>query len=192
MVSRIVHGRVGGRALTHEEMHQVLTILLFGGLDTVASAMGFMSRFLAEHPGHRRELVEEPALIPSAIEEMFRRFGVSTTGRIIARDTAYKGIELRKGDVMHVFAGLHGLDERVFPDPLTVDFRRKAVQHATFGNGVHRCPGSFLARTEIKVFLQEWLARIPDFRVKPGERVVTSSGMVNGVLYLPLVWDVPS
>lgn len=73
---------------------------------------------------------------------------------------------------------------------MTVDFARKVGQHSIFGNGPHRCPGSFLARTEIKVFLQEWLQRIPEFSVKPGARPGIRSG-VNGSLYsLPLVWQV--
>jgi cytochrome P450 len=62
------------------------------------------------------------------------------------------------------------------------------VQHLTFGTGIHRCLGSFLARTELKVFLEEWLTRIPDFEVARGERVLTSAGVVNGTVYLPLRW----
>ncbi|MNP71237.1 Camphor 5-monooxygenase [compost metagenome] len=62
--------------------------------------------------------------------------------------------------------------------------------HAAFGNGPHRCPGSFLARTEIKIFLQEWLKRIPDFEIKAGDQPRCASGMVNGVLHLPLQWKV--
>jgi cytochrome P450 len=83
---------------------------------------------------------------------------------------------------------LHGLDERRFADPMKVDFNRPRYSHAAFGEGPHRCPGSFLARLEMKVFLEQWLERIPDFGIHPGEQVRTSSGPVNGVLYLPLVW----
>ncbi len=190
MISRVVQAQVNGRPLNHEELHQMLTILLFGGLDTVASGMGFMARFLAEHPAHRLQLIEQPELIPHAVDEMLRRFGVSTTGRIIAKDVLYKDVQFRRGDVLHIFGGLHGMDERIFPDPMTVDFRRRNGPHVTFGNGVHRCPGALLARTEMRIFLREWLQRIPDFRIKPGGKVVTGSGMVNGVLQLPLVWEV--
>jgi cytochrome P450 len=77
----------------------------------------------------------------------------------------------------------------VFPDPLTVDFNRPTPMHSTFGNGPHRCPGSNLGRTEIKVFMEEWLSRIPDFEVQPGGKIEMRSG-VNGTLYgLPLQWS---
>jgi cytochrome P450 len=72
---------------------------------------------------------------------------------------------------------------------LEVDFERaNASAHAAFGNGPHRCPGANLARTELKVVLQEWLPRIPDFRIDPDDEVVLSSGLVNSVTHLPLVW----
>ena len=83
---------------------------------------------------------------------------------------------------------LHGLDERKFADPLKVDFKRPTPIHSTFGNGPHRCPGSNLGRTELKVFLQEWLPRIPDFHIAPGGKSGMRSG-VNGTIYqLPLAW----
>jgi len=86
---------------------------------------------------------------------------------------------------------LHGLDERAFPDPLEVNFNRPAPMHSTFGNGPHRCPGSNLGRTEIKVFLEEWLKRIPDFHLQSGEKISMRSG-VNGTVYgLPLAWETP-
>ena len=85
---------------------------------------------------------------------------------------------------------LHGLDERRYPEPFKVDFHRKRALHAAFGDGPHRCPGSFLARQELRIFLEEWLVRIPEFSIKPGSKPVSSSGMVNGMLSLPLVWDV--
>ena len=84
----------------------------------------------------------------------------------------------------------HGLDDRQFPDPLRVDFSRPTPIHSTFGNGVHRCPGSLLARTELKIFIEEWLKRIPDFKIKPGEMPAVRAG-VNATIYsLPLVWEV--
>src|SRR5439155_1112617 len=102
----------------------------------------------------------------------------------------YKGVAMKAGDMVILPTPLHGLDERAFPDPMKVDFSRKKSVHSIFGNGAHRCPGSFLARTEIKVFLQEWLPRIPDFKVKPGDKPDIRSGVNGSFFYLPLVWDV--
>lgn len=190
LFSRIIHGKVFGRAMKDDEIMGMCLTVLFGGLDTVASSMGFVARFLAENPVQRKELADNPALIPTAVDEFFRRFGVSSTTRTMTRDFEYKGVHFKKGDRIYVFAALYGLDERKFDRPLEVDFHRGNVIHAAFGAGPHRCPGSFLARSEIKVFLEEWLKRIPDFRIKPGETPHLEAGLVNCVHTLPLVWDI--
>jgi cytochrome P450 len=187
MISRVVTGKIDGRPMQLDEMVGFCTILFFGGLDTVASMMGFIALFLARNPGHRKQLIENPALIPAAIEEFLRRFGLSNTARVLAKDFEYKGVSFKKDDMMLVPISMSGMDERRYPNPLAIDFNRKPL-HATFGNGVHRCPGSMLARIEIRVFLEEWLKRIPDFSVNPNDKPVTSTGRVNGVVKLPLVW----
>jgi cytochrome P450 len=83
---------------------------------------------------------------------------------------------------------LHGLDERAWSDPLTVDFHRSTADHMAFGKGVHKCPGANLARRELIIVLEEWMKRIPDFRITPGEFAVTVDGQVMGVRRLPLSW----
>jgi cytochrome P450 len=103
-------------------------------------------------------------------------------------DMEYRGLKLRKGEQVLLSKALHGLDERRFADPLTIDFRRPRQPHAAFGDGPHRCPGAPLARMEMRVFLEQWLEHIPEFYITPGEVPITSSGPVNGVLYLPLSW----
>ncbi|MGF6640481.1 cytochrome P450 [Paraburkholderia sp. MM6662-R1] len=190
LVSLIANAQIDGKPISPERMFGMFIVVLFGGLDTVASMMGFIARFLAENPAHRRQLIENPDLMVSSVDELIRRFGVANTARLITQDMEYKGIQFRKGDQIQLPNSLFGLDERKFSDPLAVDLTRKPVLHAAFGNGPHRCPGSFLARTEIKVFLQEWLKRIPDFRIREGDKPRCGSGSVNGMLYLPLVWDV--
>lgn len=190
VISLIVNAQIDGAPIRPERMFGMLIVVLFGGLDTVASMMSFICRFLAEHPGKRQQLVDDPQLINTAVDELIRRHGVTNTARVVTGDFYFKGVPLKDGDQIQVPNALFGLDERRFSDPMDVDLTRKPVIHAAFGNGPHRCPGSFLARTEIKVFLQEWLKRIPDFRVTPGEQPRTASGAVNGVLHLPLVWDV--
>ncbi len=190
LLSKIATAEFDGKPLTFEEKTGTATLALIGGLDTVASTMGFVANFLATHPAHRRQLVENPALIGNAVEEFLRRFGVATSSRILNQDFEYKGIQFRKGDQIHTMLNLHGLDDRCFPNPMEVDFTRKNPLHSTFGQGPHRCPGSFLARTEIRVFLEEWLKRIPDFRVKDGEQVKIRSGVNGSFTYLPLQWDV--
>lgn len=188
MLSKIATARVDGGALTEVEQAGMATLVLIGGLDTVASMLGFVAAFLARNPDHRRQLAREPELIPNAVEELIRRHGVAQPSRIIIKDHEYKGIKFKAGDQIVLSTMMSGLDERLFPDPLKVDFRRKVQTHAIFGNGPHRCPGSFLARTEIKVYLQEWLKRIPDFSIKAGEKPIIRTGVNGSFCYLPLTW----
>lgn len=189
LISRLTRSEVNGRPLTDDEIVGMVSLVLIGGMDTVASAMSFAAHFLARSPQHRRQLIEHPELIPKAVDELLRRFPIVNQGRCVKQDFVYKGIRMKEGDMIVMPTTLHGLDERKFPNPLDVDFTRPTPIHSTFGNGPHRCPGSNLGRTELKVFLQEWLKRIPDFEVEPGGKVGMSSG-VNGTIYeLPLVWS---
>lgn len=188
LLSRILQIQVGDRPITHQEALSECALVLFGGLDTVAGTMGFIARFLARNPEHRRRLVREPDLIPKAVEELLRRHSIPTISRVLTRDVAIGGVTMKAGDFVQLTTVLHGLDERAWPNPLEVDFDRDVHAHMAFGKGVHKCPGSNLARSEIRVFLEEWLKRIPEFSIAPGQRPVTATGSVAGVLHLPLVW----
>lgn len=190
LISQLTKSQIDGRRITPEELTPMVFLLLVGGLDTVASAMGFAARFLAGSPEHRRELIDHPERIPAAVEELLRRFPVVNLGRNVVADIDYKGVAMRAGEQIILPTTLHGLDDRKFDDPLRVDFSRPTPIHSTFGNGAHRCPGSLLARTELKIFLEEWLKRIPDFRIEPGRTPGVRAG-VNATIYeLPLVWEV--
>lgn len=189
LLSHVVHSRPFGRPATDEELLGIGGLLLFGGLDTVTSMMGFVMRFLATHPEHRQWLIANPVRMPAAIEEIMRRHGVANNTRTALRDVELDGVPIRQGEHILLAGALHGLDEREFDEPLTVDFARPAKWTATFGAGPHRCPGMNLARMEIRVMVEEWLARIPDFEVDPARPTIQQSGGVNGVLQLPLRWN---
>lgn len=192
LLSAIVHGEVEGRPLTPPEVMAMSLLVLVGGLDTVASQLGFVAEFLARHPRHRRELIDNPKLIPVACEEFLRRFGLPNTARELTMDFEYKGIRFRKGDMIQMPKCLYGLDERINPDPFVVDFHRKpsAIKHAAFGAGPHVCPGNVLARRELIIYLEEWLPEIPDFEIDPEHPPVFAAGSVNGVDQLYLKWTV--
>jgi cytochrome P450 len=192
MISAIVHGKVdGGRAPTDTEILGLCTLLIVGGLDTVASMLGFVTAFLARHPEHRRQLVDDPKLIPQALEELFRRHGVANVGRVAVRDVDYRGVHIKAGDFILTPTTAAGLDERHYPEPMAVDFRRADRKHLAFGRGPHQCIGSFLARTEMRVFLTEWLRRIPDFQIPEGAQVRLRPGKANRITHLPLTWQIP-
>src|SRR5260370_30733673 len=177
LISKFTRAEVGGRPLTDQEITGMVTLVLVGGTDPVVTAMSFAALFLARNPAHRRQLVDNPALIPKAVDELLRRFPIVNQGRCVARDLVYKNIPFKTGDMILLPTTLHGLDERAFPNPLEVNFNRPTPMHSTFGNGPHRCPGSNLGRTEIKVFLEEWLKRIPEFQLQPGEKISMRSGV---------------
>jgi cytochrome P450 len=188
LLSRIVQARLRDRPLTDEEILSMCTVVLFGGLDTLAALLGFVARFLAESPAHREELRGEPAKIPRATEELLRRFSVAGVGRIVRVDHSAGDVLLKAGDRVWLTSFLHNLDEREYADPMRVDFDRRGPPHTAFGTGHHRCPGSNLARTELRLFLEEWLARIPDFRIAQGKTPVTGPGIILAMKYLPLEW----
>ncbi|NUR00991.1 MAG: cytochrome P450 [Streptomyces sp.] len=191
LLSKIVTAKIDGEPIAFEAAVALSQIVLAGGLDTVASILGFVVRFLALNPGHRRQLIDDPSLVPNAVEELIRRHGLINTARLITQDTEFQGMQLKEGEQILVPNHLYGLDERQVDNPLVVDFTRPHPEqhYAAFGNGPHRCPGSFLAKSELTVFLQEWLARIPDFVIKPGTTPRMASGAVNTTHELHLAWD---
>ncbi len=189
IISQAFRTGVDGRPLNDDEAWGLCNSLLGGGLDTVASSMGWVALFLARNPDHRRQLIDRPELIPKAIDELLRRFSIPTIARVVRNDMTFKGAPLKAGEQILLPACLQALDEEVFANPMEVDFgRTDARLHCTFSQGIHRCPGSTLALRELKVFLEEWLKRIPEFAIKPGETVRTSGGIALGVLHLPLAW----
>ena len=190
MLSAILQGRVGDRPMNDAEIMGESMDVLFGGLDTVASMMGFIMRFLATHPSHRRQLTENPKLIPVALEEMLRRFGVASVARRVLIDITHQGVTMRQGDMVVLPTCLHGVDERIWDTPLEVDFARPRRTHGTFGTGVHACPGAPLARSEITIAIEEWLARIPDFSVSTDDVGEGLTGSVNALTGLQLEWVV--
>ena len=188
MISDIAGGTVFGRPLTDDEAVGACMHLMIAGLDTVAAFVGFMMKHLAEHGEQRRRLIEHPEEIGPAIMEFLRRFPMVTGIRKVAQDFEFDGVRLRAGDMIALPTILTNLDEAAYPDPLKVDFSRPAGNQTTFGNGIHRCPGAPLARLEVRILLEEWLKRIPEFEVDPTKPVKYAGGYVGTILSLPLRW----
>lgn len=194
LASIVVNAEINGERITEMDAIAYMTLILFGGLDTIASMLSFITLFLAEHPKHRAELVErldDDAFVKNALEELFRRFGIVQAARVIQEDHEYKDVSFRRNDAILPINLLCGLDDRRLEDSLTVDFHRdKPARHLVFGAGPHSCPGATLARREIMVFLREWLRRIPDFSVREGCRPVHVMGVTCSIQALHLVWPI--
>lgn len=188
LISTIATAQIDGRPIAMHEAVGVTTLLLIGGLDTVASMMGHIMQFLATNPKHRHQIVADPKLVPGATEEFLRRFALTNPGRTVVSDMDYHGAPMRAGDKVMMATPFGALDPHDYRDPLAVDFTRKSNSKTTFGAGPHVCPGSMLARVEIKVLLEEWLTRIPDFELDPNDPPRIRTGVNGSVEHLPLVW----
>jgi len=189
LISKIATAQIDGRQITLQEAVGVTTLLLIGGLDTVASMMGHIMHFLAGSPEHRHQLRDNPAIVPAAVEEFLRRFALTNPGRTVVSDMDFHGVTMRAGDKVLMATPFGAVDPRDYDDPLAVDFSRKSSSKSTFGAGPHVCPGSMLARIELKILLEEWLKRIPDFALDPADPARFRTGVNGSVERLPLVWD---
>jgi cytochrome P450 len=189
VISGIIQARkANGEPLNEDEVRGMAATLLTGGLDSVAASLGFFARFLADEPDQRRRLIADPGLVSRAADEMIRRYAPTTHGRSIATDQIFRGHDFRRKDHVVWAAAMYNLDDRIFPDPMTVDFNRHRNPHLSFGHGPHFCLGAVLARMEFKIFLEEWLKQIPEFSVTPGVEVKYRPGINISYQSLPLVW----
>jgi len=192
LISWLSLQEIDGERMSPEKLHSMCLLLLVGGLDSVANTLGFFARFLAENPDHRRQLAEHPELMSGAVEELLRRFPTVTAGngRICIADTQLGPAMVKAGDQVMTASAMMNFDHDVYPDPLKVDFTRRISSVGTFGQGAHRCVGANLARSELTIFIEEWLKRIPDFQVMADEPVPFQSGVNISYNRLMLEWPV--
>jgi cytochrome P450 len=191
LISRLLEFEIEGRAVTYDEMQAYCLLLFSAGLDTVANALAFSMNHLAGDPELQDRLRVSPELIPEAVEEFLRKFGVPMPARTATSDFEFGGAQIRKGERVMLMIPAANLDPKTFPDPMRFDLGRENKVHIGFNVGPHRCIGSHLARIEIRVLLEEWLRSMPNARRDPEKPIVYRSGLTLAVHELPLVWDVP-
>ncbi|WP_404926317.1 cytochrome P450 [Mesorhizobium sp. ORM16] len=187
-MSFIVQAQVEGRGLTDQEVRGIGVLVLVAGLDTVATAIGFDLAYLARNLEDQELLRKEPDRIVRAAEELLRAFPTVHLIRVARKDIDFEGAPIRKGDFVSCATMIANRDPAEFEDPNTVDLTRDGIRHAAFGYGPHRCLGSHLARREIVIGLEEWLARLPSFRIKEGTAPITHGGQLFGIENLILEW----
>jgi cytochrome P450 len=192
LITYLTQVELDGRPLEGTEILDICYLFLLGGLDTVTATLGCSVAYLAANPEQRRRIVEDPALIPGAVEELLRwETPVMLIPRVVKREVSVGDTALPAGTLVNLLVGAANLDPGEFPDPQRVDFTREQNRHLAFGAGPHRCLGSHLARMELRAALEEWHRRIPDYSIKSGETPRVSLG-IREVLYLPLAWQVPN
>jgi cytochrome P450 len=166
----------------------VAALVLIAGVDTTWSAIGSSLWHLATHRSDRERLAREPDLMPVAIEELLRAYSPVTMARVVATDTEFKGCPMKAGDKVLMNFPAANRDPEVFENADTVVLDRAHNRHVAFGSGIHRCAGSNLARMELRVALEEWIGRIPDFRLASGAEITWAGGQVRGPRVLPVVF----
>jgi cytochrome P450 len=179
---------VDGEKLSREEILDICFLFLIAGLDTVTDSLTCFFAYLGQHQGKRRQIVEDPTIIPRAVEELLRwETPVAGTARAATGDSVVAGCPIGAGSLVFVSIGAANVDPEVFDDSFQVKFDRAENRHLAFGGGVHRCLGSHLARRELRVALREWHRRIPDYQLKPGIELHYPPGL-RTVENLELVW----
>jgi cytochrome P450 len=182
-------GGTGDERMTDEEILGLSFLFVLAGLDTVTSALSTAFATLAGEPELRRQITADPAVIPAAVEELLRVDGpVVTVPRVATRDVELAGQLIPADSYVAVAIGAANHDGAEFADPAAVDFGRDARSLA-FGGGPHGCLGAHLARMEMRVAIEEWHRRIPDYQIEPGASVSAGwPAALVGLDSLPLVF----
>jgi len=188
-VSFLLAAKVDDRPLEDKEVLGIAVLLFEAGLDTVAAAVGFDLNHLAVNQGDQQRLRDDPELVKPAVEELFRAYSTILTLRRAVKDIDFKGLTIKAGDYVSCPSMVANRDPLEFPDPDTIDLARENNRHTAFAYGPHRCLGSHLARRELIIGLQEFLARIPTFTIQTGTQPITYGGHVFGIEDLHLSWD---
>lgn len=188
-ISQFLEAEVDGHQLTEEDVLDIGYLFFLAGLDTVTASLDCMLAYLGQHPEQRDRLVANPGDIPAAVEELLRwETPVAGVIRVAAQDTELSGCPIHQGDKVSVNLGSANTDERFWTDADSIDFDREINKHIAFGGGVHRCLGSHLARMELRVCLEEWHRRVPNYALKPGTTPEYTMGL-RSVDNLELVWE---
>jgi cytochrome P450 len=175
-----------GRTFTDNHVLGTVQLLLVAGIDTTWSGIGSCLWHLAKTPDDRRRLVQDPTLMPTAIEEFLRAYSPVTMAREVANETQINGCTFKAGEMVLLSFPAANRDPEMFADADKVIIDRKENRHAAFGLGIHRCVGSNLARMEMTVAVEEFLKRLPEFRLTGP--VTWSEGSVRGPRKLPLTF----
>ncbi|MEU4418749.1 cytochrome P450, partial [Nocardia salmonicida] len=183
----LINGTFEDRELTQFEVLNILFLFLIGGLHTVQGQLAHTIIFMAENPQVRKQLVDDPSLAPSAVEEMLRWESAICPARVVKEDVVVDGVQLKAGDKVLIPFGSANRDTSKFEDADVVDIAREPNPHIAFGAGNHRCVGSHLARLELRIAFEELHRRMPDYRLDPSDPPQRHLSQVKGVLKLPLI-----
>ncbi|MBX3313134.1 MAG: cytochrome P450 [Actinobacteria bacterium] len=188
LIGFLMQAEMDGEPLNDEHIFGTIALLIIAGIDTTWSAIGASLWHLAQHPEDRARLVEDPDVLPFAIEEFLRFYAPVTMARLAATDTEIGGCPVAERDWVLLPFPAANRDPEAFEDADEFIIDRRRNRHVAFGLGIHRCLGSNLARLELTVAIDEWMKRIPDFELADPDpdAVRWSTGQVRGPRELPV------
>jgi cytochrome P450 len=186
LIGELVHAEHDGEPYPDGLILGMCGLLLIAGVDTTWSGIGSSLWHLATHPEDRMRLVQEPELIPSAVEEFLRAYSPVTMARLVNEDMEYEGCPMKAGDRILMAFPAANRDPEHFERPDEVIIDREHNRHVAFGAGIHRCVGSNLARMEMRVAIEEFLARVPEFELREDAEVTWAGGQVRGPRTIPV------
>jgi cytochrome P450 len=186
LTSFLLDAELDGTKLDPDHVRGTMVLLMIAGIDTTWSAIGASLWHLARHPADRQRLAAEPQLMATAVEEFLRAYAPVTMARLVAKDFDFHGCPMKEGDWLLLPFPAANRDPEVFADADSVKLDRAENRHAAFGLGIHRCIGSNLARMELRVALEEWMKRYPDFELVDPTTVTWSAGQVRGPRTIPV------
>ena len=187
-MSDLLHAEVDGEPVDGLIVMGIVALTLIAGVDTTWSSIGSAMLHLATHPDDVQRLIDEPEIMPLAIEELLRAYSPVTMARITVEDIEVGGCPMKAGDkVLMNFPGANR-DPEIFENPDDVILDRAHNRHVAFGAGIHRCAGSNLARMELRVAIEEWIKRIPSFQLADNADVTWAGGQVRGPRTVPVVF----
>jgi cytochrome P450 len=182
----LLEAELDGNKLHPDHVRGTMVLLMIAGIDTTWSAIGASLWHLAQHADDRKRLATEPELMDTAVEEFLRAYAPVTMARLVAKDFQMDGCPMHQGDWVLLPFPAANRDPGMFPAADRVLIDRAENRHAAFGLGIHRCIGSNLARMELRVGLEEWMARYPDFELTDPGAVNWSAGQVRGPRTIPV------
>ena len=189
LVSLLVHGEIDGERLADEEIVQESLLILVGGDETTRHVITEGMEALIRHPGERQKLLDDPAKIGVAVEEMLRWVSpIKNMNRTATRDAELRGQKIREGERLLLLYAAANRDGSAFPDPDRFDVERDPNPHVAFGgHGTHFCLGAPLARLELRVMFEELLARLPDMELATDASLpLRASNFIVGIEEMPV------
>ncbi len=189
LIAALANAEIDGQPIGHLAAMGFTLTLVIAGHETTANGIASTLWLIGAHPETKSRLTSDPSLIPAAVEESLRlESPIQMMARTLTEDAVVEGVRMTAGDKLGLVWGAANLDETRFPRPEVFDIDRPASQHLAFGHGIHRCVGEHLARTEIRIAVEQILSRIPDYRIAGEVRVDASSVINRGPRAVPVAF----